>query len=176
MPDTVTAPVQSKDPLDRPVLIEREKMAEHHLGPNDPSPIAAEVDLSTFDLVDPELWRRGAYWDIFKRMRDEDPVHWCPDSPLGPYWSVTRYEDIMAVDIDHKRFSSSWEHGGIVLGPPEEDFPLPMFIAMDQPKHDEQRKTVQPAVGPDNLRKYEKLIRERTQLVLDSVPVNEPYD
>ena len=175
MPDTA-APVQSTDPLKRPILIEREKMAEHHLGPHDPTPNAADVDLSPFDLVDPELWRRGAYWDIFKRMRDEDPIHWCPDSPLGPYWSITRYEDIMAVDIDHKRFSSSWEHGGIVLGPPEEDFPLPMFIAMDPPKHDEQRKTVQPAVGPDNLRKYEKLIRERTQMILDSVPVNEPFD
>jgi cytochrome P450 len=109
-------------------------------------------------------------------MRDEDPLHYCPDSFNGPYWSVTRYEDIMAVDTDHKRFSSSWEHGGITLGDPIEDFELPMFIAMDEPRHSEQRKTVQPAVAPNMLKEYEPLIRSRTQGLLDSLPVGEPFD
>lgn len=175
MADTATAP-QIVDPLERPKLLPREKMFESHLDASDPSPKADEIDLSTFDIVDPELWRRGDYFEIFARMRKEDPLHYCPDSAFGPYWSATRYEDIMAIDIDHKRFSSSWEHGGIVLGPPIEDFQLPMFIAMDQPKHDEQRKTVQPAVGPENLKEYEKLIRERTAMILDSLPVGEPFD
>ncbi len=137
---------------------------------------ARDIDLDTLDISDPEIWRQGKYWDRFKRMRDEAPLHYCPDSPFNPYWSVTRYEDIKKIDIDHKRFSSSWEHGGIVLGPPMEDFELPMFIAMDEPKHAEQRKTVQPAVAPDALREFEPLIRKRTSDLLDTVPVNTPID
>ena len=89
---------------------------------------------------------------------------------------MTRYEDIMAVDIDHQRFSSSWEYGGITLGEQPQDFELPMFIAMDEPQHGEQRKTVQPAVGPPNLKKFEPLIRERTQTLLDSLPIGEAFD
>ena len=82
-------------------------------------------------LRDGEIWRQNKMWDRFDRLRKEDPVHYTPDSFVGPYWSVTKYEDIMAVDTDHKRFSSSWEHGGITLGEPLEDFEMPMFIAMD---------------------------------------------
>jgi cytochrome P450 len=163
--------------LKRPHISHREPFyhTSHLFGaPIEP---ASEIDLSKLDLLDPELWRNEKYWDRFQRMRNEAPLHWCPDSAAGPYWSVTRYEDIMAIDTDHKRFSSSWEYGGITLGPPLADFELPMFIAMDEPRHAEQRKTVQPAVAPDMLRSYyEPLIRERTASVLDRLPVNEPFD
>ncbi|MDF1679568.1 cytochrome P450 [Ponticaulis sp.] len=141
--------------------------------PGGPVRPASSLDLSDLDISDPELWRRESYWDRFARLRDEEPVHYCSESAVGPYWSVTRYEDIMAVDTDHKRFSSA---GGITLVDLDEDFSLPMFIAMDQPKHDVQRKTVQPIVAPDNLRNFESLIRERTAKVLDSLPVGEPFD
>lgn len=162
--------------LERPKYSQREKQFEAHLDQSDPTPTPDAVDWKTFDILDPELWRRDAVWDFFAWMRDNDPVHYTPDSPAGPYWSVTLYDDIKAVDIDHKRFSSSWEHGGITLGEPFEDFELPMFIAMDEPRHAEQRKTVQPAVAPNMLKEYEPLIRSRTQGLLDSLPVGEPFD
>ncbi|HVY89710.1 MAG TPA: cytochrome P450, partial [Hyphomonadaceae bacterium] len=71
-----------------------------------PIPPASEIDLATLDITDPELWRRDAVWDRFARLRKEDPVHLCPDSPFGPYWSVTSYKDIMTVDTTHGVFSS----------------------------------------------------------------------
>ncbi|MAP95832.1 MAG: cytochrome P450 [Ponticaulis sp.] len=138
-----------------------------------PIPPASALDLDQINVADPELWRRDAFWDRFDRLRDEEPLHYTAESAVGPYWSVTRYEDIMAIDTDHKRFSSA---SGITLVDLEEDFALPMFIAMDQPKHDVQRKTVQPIVAPDNLRNFEGLIRERTAKILDSLPVGEPFD
>ncbi len=134
---------------------------------------ASEIDLSKLDITDPELWRRNEMWDRFARMRKEDPVHYCPDSPFGPYWSVTRYEDIMAVDTNHGVFSSE---GGITVVDPDEVMPLPMFIAMDPPKHDVQRKTIQPIVGPENLKSFEGLIRSRTRTLLDSLPTGVPVD
>ena len=162
--------------LQRPKVTEREPLHPGYLRLGEEVPPASELDMETLDLVDPEVWRQGKYWDRFARLRKEDPIHFTPDSFVGPYWSVTRYEDIMAVDTDHKRFSSSWEYGGITLGSPPPDFELPMFIAMDEPRHSEQRKTVSPAVAPNMLKEFEPLIRERTAKVLDSLPVGEPFD
>ncbi len=162
--------------LERPKVSEREPLHPGYLCVGEAVPAASTLDIKNFDFVDPEIWRQGAYWDRLERLRNEDPLHWTEDSFVGGYWSVTRYKDIIAIDTDHKRFSSSWEHGGITLGEPLEDFELPMFIAMDEPRHAEQRKTVQPAVTPFALTEFEPLIRKRTQDLLDSIPVGEPFD
>ena len=136
-------------------------------------PKASEIDLATFDITDPELWRQEAYWGYFARMRNEAPVSYTPDSPFGPYWNVTTYKDIMTVDTSHGVFSSE---GGITVVDQDEDFQLPMFIAMDPPKHDLQRKTVQSIVGPENLKSFESLIRSRTKKLFDELPAGEPFD
>ncbi len=171
--DTAT-PIDSV--LKRPEITKRPPLHEKYLNIGDEVPHASELKLEDLDLTDSEIWRQGKCWSYFERLRNEDPLHYVEDSFVGPYWSVTRYEDIMKIDIDHKRFSSSFEHGGIVLGEPMEDFELPMFIAMDEPKHAEQRRTVQPAVAPNMLKEYEAVIRSRTQALLDSLPVGEPFD
>jgi cytochrome P450 len=136
-------------------------------------PKASDIDLAAFDITDPEIWRQEGYWDYFARMRKEAPVNYTPDSPFGPYWNVTTYKDIMTVDTTHGVFSSE---GGITVVDQDEDFQLPMFIAMDPPKHDLQRKTVQSIVGPENLRSFEALIRSRTKTLFDELPIGEPFD
>ena len=130
-------------------------------------------DLADINVANAYLFQADAQGPWFKRLRDEDPVHYCPEHPLGPYWSITRYEDIMAVDTNPDAFSSE---PTITIRDQEDDFQLPMFIAMDRPKHDEQRKVVNPAVGPASLQGFEPLIRERTADVLDGLPVGEPFD
>ena len=115
----------------------------------------ATVPLEEIDVSQRELWSENKKWPFFKRLRDEAPVHYCKDSEFGPYWSVTRYEDIMEVEQNWKHFSSD---PTIVIQDPEEDFELPMFIAMDPPKHDEQRKTVPGVVAPQNLKNLEGTI------------------
>jgi cytochrome P450 len=129
--------------------------------------------LQDFDVANPFLFSQDNHWPWFKRLRDEAPVHRCPDSFFGPYWSVSRYDDIMTVDTSHDVFSSEPTIG---IREPLEDFPLEMFIAMDRPKHDEQRKVVAPVVGPQNLRNFEPIIRERTVDVLEHLPVGEPFN
>ena len=132
-----------------------------------------QEDLATMDVANAYLFKADAQGPWFKRLRDEAPVHYCPDHLLGPYWSITRYEDIMTVDTSPEIFSSE---PSITMRDPEEDFTLPMFIAMDPPKHDEQRKVVNSAVGPAGLKTFEPLIRERTADVLDNLPVGEEID
>jgi cytochrome P450 len=68
--------------------------------------------LEALNPAQPDLFRQDAMWPIFDRLRAEAPVHYTPESDYGPYWSVTRYNDIMAVDTNHQVFSSA---GGITL-------------------------------------------------------------
>jgi cytochrome P450 len=143
---------------------------------HDPDQVTVDpysVPLEKLDVANPYLFEADVHQDWFKRLRDEAPVHYCAESEFGPYWSVTRYEDIMTVDTSHKIYSSE---PAITIRDQLEDFQLPMFIAMDRPKHDIQRNTVSPAVGAEALRQFEPIIRERTQDVLDNLPVGEPID
>ena len=123
--------------------------------------------------LDPELFRSDTHWPYFERLRAEDPVHHAVDEEVGPYWSITKFNDIMTVDTNHQVFSSE---PAITAFDPEDDFRLPMFIAMDPPKHDAQRKTVTPIVSPHNLLNLEPVIRERAVGILDEIVVGEQFD
>ncbi len=136
-----------------------------------------KIPLDKIDVAQPELFRDDAFWPYFERLRKEDPVHWCAESKFGPYWSVTKFKDIMAVDTNHKQFSSDWTYGGITIrDTQDQELQLPMFIAMDPPKHDAQRKVVSPIVAPDNLAKLQGVIRERVGQIFDSLPRNETFN
>jgi cytochrome P450 len=141
-----------------------------------PGSEAWELPLETLNPAQPGLFEANAMWPYFERLRREDPVHYTPESTFGPYWSITRYNDIMEVDTNHEVFSSDSLYGGITIGgEPNPDGGM-MFIAMDPPKHDVQRKTVTPAVSPANLRQMAPIIRERAGLILDSLPIGEEFD
>ncbi len=134
---------------------------------------AYAMPLEDFNVCQPELFSTNTMWPYFERLRKEAPVHYCRDSAVGPYWSITKYADIMAVDTNHGVFSSE---GGISVVDAPADFRLPMFIAMDPPKHDAQRKVVSPIVSPANLANMEGLIRSRICEIFDALPVGETFD
>jgi len=129
--------------------------------------------LADLDVARPGYFAKETHWPYFERLRREAPVHYCKDSVFGPYWSVTNYRLIKEVDENHEVFSSE---PGIVISDQDEDFQLPMFIAMDRPRHDEQRKVVQPVVAPRNLANLETTIRSRVGTILDNLPVGEPFN
>lgn len=133
--------------------------------------------LETLNPAQPALFEADAVLPYFERLRAEDPVHYTPESDYGPYWSITKYNDIMAVDTNHQVFSSDYMKGGITISGGQENFePLPMFIAMDPPRHDVQRKAVSPAVAPSALAQMAPQIRERAAGILDNLPIGEEFD
>ena len=142
------------------------------------------IPLDKLDPCHPWLFEHDRFWPYFERLRKEDPVHYTPDSMFGPYWSITRYLDIMYVDTHHDTFSSDINHGGIRMGGrpienPEEQnamFHLPMFIMQDPPVHDEQRAVVAPSFTPNRLQELRELIRERAGKILDELPRNEEFN
>jgi cytochrome P450 len=137
---------------------------------------AESMPLEAIDPANPDYFVEDTVGHYFARLRRDDPVHRSVSPVFGPYWSVTRYQDIMSVDTNHAVFSSDWSLGGITLTDPPEGEKLKMFIAMDPPVHDEQRKAVTPIVAPPNLATMEPLIRERTCHVLDGLPRNETFN
>ena len=139
-------------------------------------PDADSIPLDAIDVSDPQLYQDAAWRPYFARLRREDPVHFCPDSRYGPYWAVTKYKDIMQVEVNHQVYSSASELGGIAIEDQPKDMDRPSFIRMDPPKHDEQRLVVSPVVAPGNLANMEGLIRERTARVLDGLPRGETFD
>jgi len=130
--------------------------------------------LDQIDMSDAELFETDTMWGYFERLRKEDPVHYCAEAFAGPFWSVTRYNDIVTMEKDAETFSSD---RSITLNDPTADFPLsPGFIAMDGERHTRHRKTVQPVAAPKNLRNLEPTIRGRVQEMLDGLPVGETFD
>lgn len=133
----------------------------------------ATYPLEELDISLPRRFQDNSFWPFFERMRKEDPVHYCKDSIFGPYWSITKFDDIMAVDRDHETYSSD---DGITLADRQVDFDTTNFIAMDPPKHDVQRRTVQGSVAPKNLAQMEGLIRTRVIDILDGLPEGETFN
>jgi len=123
---------------------------------------AYSTPLADFHPGAPQLFRNDTLWPYFERLRKEEPVHYCTKSPIEPYWSVTKYNDIMHVDTNHGIFSSDVSLGGISIRDVPSGYDWPSFIAMDQPRHSAQRKTVSPMFTPTHLDQLAILIRERT--------------
>jgi cytochrome P450 len=137
---------------------------------------AWKMPLDEIDVSKGYLFEQDIVGFYFERLREEDPVHYAVSKRYGPYWSVTRYKDIMEVDVNHAVFSSEAKLGGIALAERPAPEMYPSFIAMDPPRHDEQRKTVSPIVAPGNLAALESTIRERACRILDGLPIGEQFD
>lgn len=138
----------------------------------------SDIPLDQIDVSRPERFCDETWRPWFARLRREDPVHYVKDSANGAFWSVTKHDLIKQVDTNHQVFSS--EVGGISIidemDNMDEGGGIENFIAMDPPRHDEQRKTVSPSVAPSNLANFEPLIRERVVDILENLPIGETFD
>ncbi len=134
---------------------------------------ANETPLDEIDVSHWDLFRDDTISPWFERLRREAPVHYCANGRTGDFWSITRFEDIRAIEMDVPHFSSE---GNITLVDQPPDFQSPMFIAMDPPVHDEQRRAVQPAVAPKAVKAMEPVIRERAGRILDELPEDTTFN
>ena len=129
------------------------------------------------DVSRPELYRDDIWQAPFRRLRAESPVHYVEHSDFGPYWSVSTYKPIVEAESLPDIFSS--QAGGITLADfieGRDDVRMPMFIAMDRPKHTGQRRTVAPAFTPSEMQRMSGDIRRRTAEILDGLPWGERFD
>ncbi|MGH6966109.1 MAG: cytochrome P450 [Phenylobacterium sp.] len=148
------------------------------------APGLADTPLAQINPAAPERFQQDSILPVFERLRREDPVHFTPESEFGPYWSVTRWDDIMAVDTNHQDFSSAQG-----IGLPTLEFLQQVekllgargragggFIAMDEPEHSVHRKAVSPTLAPGNIAEMAPLVRQRAGDILDHLPIGEAFD
>ena len=137
--------------------------------------VANERAVSPFDVSNNALYTDDTWREPFARLRAEMPVSWCPESPYGAYWSVVTHAPLMEVELNPKVFSSSHELGNITIADTPPETSLANFIAMDAPRHTEQRKVVAPAFNPSQMVRQDALVRQRTAELLDRLPVGETF-
>ena len=177
MTDTAETRADDRTFFDANIRTPEMEMAE--IGADVPS--ANELTIDQINPHNPYLFLEDRWQDHFARLRAEDPVHLNELETAGRFWSVTKYEDVRAVDGDWETYSSA---KGITLGikeiataeESEGQVGIQTFIAMDPPEHTAQRKTVRSVSAPSNLRNIEPMIRERTAELLDSLPEGESFD
>ncbi|MDP6341552.1 MAG: cytochrome P450 [Acidimicrobiales bacterium] len=177
MTDTAETKAEDRAFFDANIRTPEMEMAE--IGADVPS--ANELTIDQINPHNPYLFLEDRWQDHFARLRAEDPVHLNELETSGRFWSVTKYEDVRAVDGDWETYSSA---KGITLGIKEiataedtdAEVGIQTFIAMDPPEHTAQRKTVRSVSAPSNLRNIEPMIRERTAELLDSLPEGESFD
>jgi cytochrome P450 len=139
-------------------------------------PDPATTPLAAIDVSDPALYRDDTWQPLFARLQRDAPVHWQPDGMYGAFWSITKYNDVLAVEADHARFSSAARLGGITITDRADDFRRPSFISMDPPQHTDQRRVVAPAFTPSNLGALAGTVRAHAADILDRLPRNETFD
>ena len=148
---------------------------------------AADIAATPLEKLNPakvDRFYNDTIWPVFERLRREDPIHFTPDSEYGPYWSVTKWNDIMAVDTDHEAFSSAEGIGLANLEAMKEQEKImgqrrrgnAGFITMDEPQHGVARKAVSPTLAPSNLHAMAPQVRERAGQILDSLPIGQEFD
>ena len=152
--------------------------------------------LDELDPASPEQFGSEQMWWKFERLRAEQPVHYtaASQSTYGAYWSITKWDDIIAVDTDSVNFTNETTPSLLrpgsspalirMAGPgatPEqikavEDRGVPSLLSMDPPAHGIHRGAVAEGVSPATLAMFEPLIRERIGGILDGLPIGEEFD
>jgi cytochrome P450 len=146
-------------------------------------PYAINAAPHDWDVIVPEIYSEDRWQAPFKDMREKAPINKITGSEFGNYWNVSTLKAIQHVEALPDIYSSSFEHGGItILGdedlqiPESERVIMPMFIAMDRPKHTEERRVVAPAFTPAEMLRMSDEIRKRTGETLDSLPMGKAFD
>lgn len=137
---------------------------------------------NTLADIDPSHRSRfldGSIHPLMERLRNEAPVHYCKDSPYGPYWSITKHRDIIEIEAVPAIYSSETENGGIAILDAEHstlEGGFESFISMDPPRHSAKRRTVAPAFTPSEMQRLKDDIRTRTIEALDNLPSGETFN
>jgi cytochrome P450 len=135
------------------------------------------TDVSQARLADLDLFEAGPPWEVFDGLRADDPCHWDPEpAPNKGFWSVTRYQDIVAVLRDTETFSS--ERGAVNLEEldSEQLEVRKSMLESDGERHRALRRLLQPEFTPRAVAGYETFLRGLTAITLDAALPKGEFD
>jgi cytochrome P450 len=128
------------------------------------------------DLTDPDVFRAGVPHATFQRLRDEAPVSWTHERDGGSgFWSITRYQDILALNKDFKSVSSA---SGIRLEDMDEEelAARRTMMELDPPDHTRLRRLVMRGFTRRTVASYENAIRLLARAVIDEALSEKSFD
>lgn len=123
--------------------------------------MTASVPLSEIDALDPTLYVRGVAHDVFRWLRENDPVHWDAKNNL---WVITKYDDISHIERQPDVFSSA--SGVRPKGGGGGELSL---VSMDDPEHARQRRLVSRGFTPSRIGQMIDHIRELARELIDGI-------
>ena len=100
-------------------------------------------------------------YPTYRVLRDEHPAYW---NDRLRFWTLSRYDDVLAALRDPGTFSSA---GGITIDARGREF-KPMMITMDPPRHTRLRNLVAKAFTPRRVADLEPRIRAIAAELLDA--------
>lgn len=127
-------------------------------------------------MFDPNLYARGVPHDAYRRLRDEDPVHWQEEYevggwPAGPgFWAVTRHADVVRVLRGPDEYSS-WIGATQIRDPDPADLPFirRMMLNLDPPEHGRLRRIAAKVFTPRRVERFAADVERRARLLVDGI-------
>jgi len=145
--------------------------------PDAPLSNAYRIPLNQLDVITARLYAENGYpHDAWRRLRAEDPVHWCEPPQYRPFWAVTKAAHITEVSKNPGLFRSAGRfilfpemEGGDLSQTLEENPPLRMLVNMDPPEHRDYRKLVSAWFTPRAVQRLEARLEEITAELFDEL-------
>ena len=123
---------------------------------------AAQVDLS--DLAP---FIAGREHELFREIREHDPLHWNAEPNGGPgYWSLTRYADLITAIEDPATFVNGQ---GTQIPSRRVEGHTPTVHNTDPPRHTVLRRVATPHLRAVKIREWQDLIETSVSTILDDV-------
>jgi len=127
--------------------------------------------LESIDLTDLDFFMTGDVMGAFRLLRNEDPVHWQEKRPGRGFWSLTKFDDLLAVYRDAQGFISS---KGVTLHFGDDEASdgsglAASMIMTDPPRHAKMRQVVSRRFTPRAVAPSANRIRAIARTIIDEV-------
>ena len=114
------------------------------------------------DLTDPDTYRGGAPREVFRYLRNEEPIYWHEDPAQGVgFWAVTKQKDVDYISKNPLLFSSEVKSCLLHESEPDRiELMANQMINMDPPRHLKYRRLVRSAFTPKKVDSYTERFRQ----------------
>jgi cytochrome P450 len=138
--------------------------------------------MAPIDLSDDQSFAQGFPHEFFTWLREHEPVYWHEPTAVTPdgegFWVVSRYEDVAAIMMDSKTFSSdkAGDRTGGGTAIKDEASAGKVLNQTDDPMHRRLRELVNKGFTVKTIGALENELRTRTKHLIESITVGEEFN
>lgn len=126
------------------------------------------------DLLDPASFDRGVPHEVFRSLREHEPLSFQHSAFAGPddpgYWLLVRHADVHSVLLDTASYSSYRGGTNLLNEPPDRlEVGRMMLLNMDPPNHTRYRRLISRSFGARAVAELEPHVRQLCKQVIDRI-------